>query len=138
MRISLKLHPVALGAVDRAFDFHLQVGVLEFRASRHIVKRCGKAARQGAEQQLLRRPAALKPAQFRRFREVDRIGRGLALGQSGAARRPPGRNAIGIFSTPCLDSCHSQKAPPPQDDREKITVMVVSTSTGCPFSKYGL
>src|SRR5579864_2293906 len=85
------------GAMDTAFDLHLEVGVLELRASRHIMKSRGKAAREGAEQQLLRRPATLQPAQFRRFREVDRVGRGLALGESSAARSPPGRNAIGIF-----------------------------------------
>ena len=72
-------------AANAAFDLNFEIGEIELRDSRHLVERRGEASCQGAEQQLLRSPTALQASQLGGLREVDGVGRGLALGQSSAA-----------------------------------------------------
>jgi len=105
-------------APDTSFDLNLKIGVFELGSARNVVERCRKAAGKRAQQQLLGSPATLQAAQFGGLGEMNRVGGGLALGQSSAARRPPSRNAIGIFSRHFLDSWRSQNAPFPLSRRQ--------------------
>ena len=71
-------------AFPRLFESY-KIGKVELRAAGHVMKRGGKASSQGTKQQLLGSPATLQTSQLGGFGEVDGVGRGLALGQSGAA-----------------------------------------------------
>src|SRR5579871_2311850 len=88
-------------APHAAFDLHFKIGIVKIRTPGDIVECRREAASKRTKQQLLRCPAALQASQLRSLGEMDRVRRRLALGKSGAAGSPPGRNAICIFRRHC-------------------------------------